>query len=78
MMKRNILTLFGMGIFGAAHGWGGKKAPLLKICHTYSTMMNLAHLYLTKKYINHVTHPLSSADINISSPEISKSCYIRK
>ena len=60
------LTLFRMGIFGAAHGWGqggGKKAPLPKICH------NLAQLYLTqkrfKKYINHVTHPLSSADISI-------------
>ena len=42
---------------------GGKKAPLPKICH------NLAQLYLTqkrfKKYINHVTHPLSSADISI-------------
>ena len=27
-----LLTLFRMGIFGAAHGWGGvaKKAPSLK------------------------------------------------
>ena len=31
-----------MGLFGAAHGWGmGQKAPLLKICHTYPTMMKL-------------------------------------
>ena len=32
-----------MGIFGAAHGWGGvgKKAPLPKICHTYPRMMKL-------------------------------------
>ena len=28
-----------MGFFGAAHGWGGKKAP--KICHTYPTVMKL-------------------------------------
>ena len=35
-----ILTLIRMGIFGAAHGWGGgaKKSPLPKICHTYPTM----------------------------------------
>ena len=26
---------------------GGHKGPLPKICHTYSTMMNLAQLYLT-------------------------------
>ena len=31
-----------MGLFGAAHGWGGgKKAPLPKICHTYPTAMKL-------------------------------------
>ena len=31
-----------MGIFGAAHGWGGggvKKTPLPKICLRYPTMM---------------------------------------
>ena len=28
--------------------------------------------------MNHVTHPLSSADINIFLPEISKFCYIKK
>ena len=33
------LTLFRMGIFGAAHRWGGKETPLPKICHTYPTMM---------------------------------------
>ena len=35
------LTLFRMGFFGAAHGWGGAKrpSPLPKICHTYPTMM---------------------------------------
>ena len=28
--------------------------------------------------MNHVTHPLSSADISIFSSEISKFCYIKK
>ena len=39
----NSLTLFRMGFFGAAHGWGGgaKRSPLPKICHTYPTMMIL-------------------------------------
>ena len=37
-----MLTLFRMGFFGAAHGWGrGKKTPLPKICHTYPTMIKL-------------------------------------
>ena len=30
-----------MGFFGVAHGWGGKKDPLPKICHTYPTAMKL-------------------------------------
>ena len=36
-----MLTLFRMGFFGAPHGWGGKKVPLPKTCHTYPTMMKL-------------------------------------
>ena len=28
--------------------------------------------------MNHVTHPLSSADISIFSPKFSKFCYIKK
>ena len=35
------LTLFGIGFFGAAHGWGSKKPSLPKICHTHPTMMKL-------------------------------------
>ena len=31
-----------------------------------------------KKYINHVTHLLNSADFSAFSPEISKFCYIKK
>ena len=37
-----MLTLFRMGFFGAAHGWGEpKRPPLPKICHTYPAMMKL-------------------------------------
>ena len=53
-------------------GGGGQKGPLPKFCHTYPKMMKLGtviQLYLSqrrsKKYMNHVTHPLSSADISI-------------
>ena len=68
-----LLTLFRMGFFGAAHGWGGggerKKAPSLKSVTHILQCSNLAQLYFTqrrfKKYLNHVTHPLSSADIRI-------------
>ena len=46
---------------------GAQKCPLSKICHTHPTMMKLGTviLYLKKihKNINHVTHPLSSAEI---------------
>ena len=56
--------------------------PLSKICHTYRTIMKLGTIipYLKKiqKNMNHLTHPLTSADISIFSPEISKFCYIRK
>ena len=30
-----------MGLLGAAHGIGGAKGPLPKICHAYPTMMKL-------------------------------------
>ena len=73
-----LLTLFRMGFFGAAHGWGGEVKPVTHILQWW----NLAQLYLTqrrcKKYMNHVTNPLNSADISIFSTEISKFCYIKK
>ena len=60
------------GFWGCSLLGGQKSTPSL----------NLAQLYLTqrrsKKYMNHVTHPFSSADISIFSPEISKICYIKK
>ena len=69
-----------MGLFGPAHGWGrGKRPP--KICHTYPTMMKLGTviLYLKKfkKYMNYMTHPLSSASISIFSLEIAN-CAISR
>ena len=72
-----------MGFFGAAHEWGGQKGPPFpKICHTYPAMMKLGTVipYQKKiqKYINHVTHPSTSADISIFPPAISKFCYIKK
>ena len=58
-----------MDLFGDAHGWRDKRALLPKICHKYPTMMKFGTVipYLKKiqKYINHVAHLLSSADIGI-------------
>ena len=63
-------------------GGGRKKTPSLKSVKHILQCSNLAQLYLTqrrfKKYMNHATHPLSSADIHIFSPEISKFCCIKK
>ena len=65
-----------MGFFGAAHRWADK------ICHTYPTTMKLGTVisYPKKiqKYMNHVTHPLSSADITIFLPGIRKFRYSKK
>ena len=58
---------------------GQKGSPLPKIFFTQDEA--LQSLILPKevpKNINHVTHSLSSADISIFSPEISKLCYIKK
>ena len=45
-----LLTLFRLDFFGAAHGWGGERSPLSKICHTYPTLMKIGtvKLYLKK------------------------------
>ena len=76
-----LLILFRIGFFGTAHGWrGGKKAPFPKICHTYPIRMKLGTVIpypkKVRKIYEPVTHALSSADISIFSPEISKFCYI--
>ena len=78
-----VLTLFRMGIFGNAHGWGEpKRLPYLKSVKHIPPRRNLAQLNLTErrseKYMNHVTHPLTFADISIFSPEIIKFCYTKK
>ena len=78
-----------MGFLGAAHelekGGGAKTPALPKIYHTHPIMMKLGTVtpYLRKiqkhiRYKNHVTHPLSLADIRIFSPEIGKFCSIKK
>ena len=42
------LTLFRLGICGAAHGGGWRggniKSPLPKICHTFTTMMKVGRI----------------------------------
>ena len=79
-----FLTLFRMGFFRAAHGWrGGQKGlPSIKSATHILKWWNLAQLYLSqkrsKRYMNHVTHPLSTAEISIFLPEINKFCYIKK
>ena len=81
-----------MGLFGVAHGWG-KSPPLPKICHTYPKMMILGNIIpykhinisikhqnikISKKHMDHVTHPLSSADISIFPRQIRKFYHIKK
>ena len=63
-----ILTLFRIGISGAAHGWGEEAKRL-------SSLKSVTHIL---KYMNHVTHLFISADINIFSPEIRKFGSIKK
>ena len=81
-MLIDVLTPFKMGFFGAAHGWREQKSLLPNICHTYPTRMKLGLVIPCPKKIqknmNHVTYSLSSADISIFSPEISKFCYMKK
>ena len=64
-------------------GGRGQKYSLPKIYHIYSPKMELCRIasYLNrtglKKYVHHVTHPLSSADISIFSWKMSKFSYIK-
>ena len=77
------LNLIQDGLFrGCSWMEGGQKGhPSLK-CHTYPTMMKLGTVipYLNKilKDMNHITNPLSSADVSIFSLGVSKFCYIKK
>ena len=72
------------GLFWGCSGMvGGQNgSPSLKSVTHILQWWNLAKLYLTerrsKKYVNHVTYPLSSVHTSIFSPEISQFCYIKK
>ena len=61
---------------------GQKGCPFLRSVTHILQWSNLAQLYLTKrrskKYMNHVTHPLSLLASAFFLPEISKFCYIKK
>ena len=63
-------------------GGGQKGLPSIKSATHILKWWNLAQLYLSqkrsKRYMNHVTHPLSTAEISIFLPEINKFCYIKK
>ena len=77
-----LLTIFRMGLFGAAHGLRCKNAHLHKICHTYPTMMELSTVtpYLTKiqNIHKHVTNPLIFAGISTFSPKITRTFVIAR
>ena len=82
---RCLLTLFRMAFSGLLTDGGGgtaKRPPSLKSVTPIVQWWNLAQLYLTqgrsKKYMNHVTYSLSSADISSFSQEINKFSYIKK
>ena len=80
-MKIDVLTLFRMGLIGAAHGWGQNGLSSKNLSHiSYNNEIwhSLPHLLSLQKYINHVAYPLRSADISIFSTEISSFCYIKK
>ena len=56
------------GLFWGCSWMGGgvaRRPPLLEICHTHPTMMKFGTQGRFKKYIDHVTNPLNSADISI-------------
>ena len=62
-------------------GRGGAKRPHFLKSVTYATMIKLGTVvhYVKKiqKYINHMTYPITSADISIFSREISNFCYVK-
>ena len=61
-----------MGFFWAAHGRG---AYLSHISYIMKLGIVISYLKKIQKYINHVTHPLSSAEMSIISPEIRNLFY---
>ena len=90
VLEKNQKTQFkpsypysGWAFFGLLKdGWGQKRPLSLKSVTHILQWWNLAQLYHTqrrsKKFMNHVRHPLNSAGISIFSSEIRKFCYIKK
>ena len=76
------LTLFRIDLFRGSHEWGAKMPPFPKTCHTYPRMIKvgtvISHLRKIQKYIDHVKHPFSFADISNFSLENQNFCYIKK
>ena len=72
------------GLFWGCSRIGGPTSPSPhpKICHTYPTMVKLGtdipYLEMIQKIYESRVRFLSSADISIFSPEISKFCYVGK
>ena len=70
-----------MGLFWAAHGWeGSKKAPLLKTCQPYPTMIKLGTVIPYLKKNQNISRRTSQRLVSSASfsPEISKISYIKK
>ena len=70
-LLKQILTLFRMDIFGAAHGLrgggGAKRPPLLNVCHTYPTMMTL---HTVIPYLNKIQKIYESNDTPIEFADV--------
>ena len=68
------LTLFRIGLFGAAHGWeggGGQKnpsPPLPKICYTYPAIIKLGTVM---PYLRKIQKIYESRDIHFEFADIS-------
>ena len=74
--RKDVFNPIQHGPFRGCSRMGAKKTSLPRICHTYPTMMKLGTVtpYLKKiqKIYESRDTPMSSADISIFSPEISK------
>ena len=75
--------------WGCSQMGGAKRPPSVKSVHIKIKLhisynhenwhnYTLPCLKKIKKYINHLTHPLVSADMGIFSAEIGNFCYIKK
>ena len=76
----DLLILFRMGIFSAAHRWRRAKRPHLSLKSVSDILSATIILYLKKikKIYKSRDTPLSFADISIFSLKIINFCYIKK